>query len=344
MFWRSNVFGLSLSISTHTHYPALNHPTPLPVSCRPASPAQLWLCSSKAVPAVLHRWSTSCKNRGKHRILASVRATSRQSPPPPPPPPPPPRLAPPPPPHLPSPPPPPSLERQSSRTTVTAGHARCVSRPVGIVHACVPECSPGVVPSTLLSPHLSAAVFHCFVSIPSPLLLLLSLFVLPLLLCQQILSTLVLVKDRNYNRCSDRSGGYFECRLYREVRSGDLCSGDTSNTVPRREGRRRRRRKEAVLPTLLTTWRKNKEVKEKVIQSDGGVKAKKGDGRLSVGGAAEGEGRKGGRGRSEPCAPPTVMLFDPPTNNTDHVPPTALATLAPAQAQGRCDASLGPVQ
>lgn len=92
-----------------------------------------------------------------------------------------------------------------------------------------------------------------------------------------------------------------------------------------------------MLPTLLGGGRENKEVKEKekVRENDGGVKVKEGDGRLSVGGAAAGEGKKGGRGRSEPCAPPTVMLFDPPTNNTDHVPPTALATLAPAQAQGR---------
>ncbi|XP_045130672.1 uncharacterized protein LOC123515850 [Portunus trituberculatus] len=325
---------VSLSNDLQTDLRSTRHPpTPRPVSWRPASPAQLWFSLSEAVPAVLHRWSTSCKNRGKHRILASVRATRHY--PPPPPPPPPPRLAPPPPP-LPSPPPPPSLERQSSRTTVTAGHARCVSRPVGIVQPCVPECSPGVVPSSVLPPHFSAAVFDCSTSIPLLLLLLLLFEFLLLLLCQ-ILSTLVSVADRNCDTCSDSSGCYSQCSVYQEGPSGVLCRGSSSNTVPRRAGRRRRRRKEAVLPTLLGGGRENKEVKEKekVIENDGGVKVKEGDGRLSVGGSAAGEGKKGGRGRSEPCAPPTVMLFDPPTNNTDHVPPTALATLAPAQAQGR---------
>ncbi|XP_068219092.1 uncharacterized protein [Palaemon carinicauda] len=36
------------------------------------------------------------------------------------------------------------------------------------------------------------------------------------------------------------------------------------------------------------------------------------------------------------------MLLDPPTNNTDHVLPTALATLAPAQAQGSEDETTIP--
>lgn len=153
----------------------------------------------------------------------------------------------------------------------------------------------------------------------------------------------MLVVAWNFNICSVISGRHSQCSVYQEGHSGSLHSGgSSSDTVPLREGRRRR--KEALLPTLLGDRRENKEVeKEKVRENDGGVKVKQGDGRLPVGGAAAGEGKKGGRGRSEPCAPPTVMLFDPPTNNTDHVPPTALATLAPAQAQGRLGTSSIPL-
>lgn len=58
-------------------------------------------------------------------------------------------------------------------------------------------------------------------------------------------------------------------------------------------------------------------------------------GLLVIDSDAAGELRLGGRGRNEPCTPPTAMILEPPNNNTDHVPPTALTTLAPAQAQGR---------